>query len=79
MHIKEKPEDKEKICSLMEQAAREGIDSPAVEECIALLNTSSCIKEAAEKGKELISRNCAKFGGNELITQLFNSMIPKEQ
>ena len=46
IHIKDKPGDKEKICSLMEQAAREGIDSPAVEECIALLNTSSCIKQA---------------------------------
>ena len=79
IHIKDKPGDKEKICSLMEQAAREGIDSPAVEECIALLNTSSCIKQAAEKGRELISQNCAKFGSNQLITKLFNSMIPQEQ
>ncbi len=78
LHIQAKPGDKEKICSLMEQAGRQGIDSPAVEECIALLNTSTCIKDAAEEGKRLISQNCAQFDGEPLITQLFDSMIPEK-
>ena len=78
LHIQEKPGDKKKIISLMEQAAREGINSPAVEECIALLNTTTCIQQAAEEGKKLIQTNCAKFAENQLITELFNSMIPKE-
>ena len=77
LHIQKKPQDKEKICRLMEQAAKEGIDSPAVEECIALLNTSSCIKDAAQEGKSLIEQNCAQFSAEPLITELFNSMIPE--
>ena len=78
IHVQEHPEDTEKICSLMNQAANEGIDSPAVEECIKLLNTSDCIKTAALEGKELINRSCAKFEQNPLITELFNSMIPED-
>ena len=78
IHVQQKPQDKQKICSLMNQASQEGIDSPAVEECIALLNTTDCIKEAARQGKELISTNCAKFEQNKLITQLFSSMIPED-
>ena len=78
LHLNKKPEDKEKICSLMERAAKEGIDSPAVEECIELLNTSSCIKDAAEEGKSLIRQNCAYFNSQPLISELFNSMIPEK-
>ena len=78
LHLQQKPQDKDKICSLMEIAGKEGIDSPAVEECIALLNTSSCIKDAAEEGKRLIATNCAQFAREPLITELFNSMIPEK-
>ncbi len=77
LHIKEKPEDKEKISALMKKAAAEGIDSPAVEECIRLLNTSSCIKEAACEGKKLIEENCRLFNDSPLIKELFTSMIPE--
>lgn len=78
LHIQQCPEDKARISSLMEEASSQGIDSPAVEECIQLLNTSSCIQEAAAEGKKLIHENCAKFEQNPLITELFNSMIPQE-
>ena len=78
LHIQQKPGDKKKISALMEKAEREGINSPAVEECIALLNTSDCIQKAAEQGKTLIQKNCAKFAKNPLITELFNQLIPKE-
>ena len=77
IHIQEFPGDKQKISRLMKQAEKEGINSPAVEECIALLNKSSCIQKAAEQGKILIQKNCAKFADNPLITKLFNSLIPE--
>ena len=70
------PADKEKISGFMKTAAAEGIDSPAVEECIALLETSGCIQKAAARGKELIEASCAKFN-SEQIRELFISMIPE--
>ena len=78
LHIQEHPGDKKRISSLMAQAQKEGINSPAVEECIALLNTSDCIQKAAQLGKELIQKNCAKFAQNPLISELFNKLIPQE-
>ena len=78
IHVQERPQDKEKICALMNQAAKEGINSPAVEECITLLNTTDCIKAAAREGKELITQNCAKFQQAPLITNLFSAMIPED-
>ena len=86
IHIEKKPEDKEKIAALMEQAEKEGINSPAVEECIKLLETSGCIEEAAKQGCEIIKKSCRDF--EELytakksaavnnITELFISMIPE--
>ena len=78
LHIQKHPGDKKKISALMAQAEQDGIDSPAVEECIALLNTSDCIQKAAEMGKTLIQKNCAKFAKNPLITELFNQLIPQE-
>ena len=76
IHLERCPEDSREIARLMEQASKEGIDSPAVEECIKLLEKSGCIKEAAEAGKKLISENCTFFNSS-LITELFTSMIPK--
>ena len=61
----------------MAQAAKEGINSPAVEKCIELLQKSNCIQQAAEQGTLLIQKNCAKFAENPLITELFDLMVPK--
>ena len=63
IHIERKPEDKAAISKLMAQAEKEGIDSPAVEECISLLKTSGCIEEAAEQGKQIIQKSCTDFTG----------------
>ena len=76
LHIEQFPRDKKRLSELMAQAAKEGINSPAVEECIALLQKSSCIQKAAEQGKELIQKNCRKFAQNEHIINLFEMMIP---
>ena len=56
--------------------SKNGIENPAVEQCIQLLQKSDCIKEAAQKGTELIKKNCRLFNSRE-IEQLFLSMIPE--
>ena len=61
IHVEKRPEDKAEIARLMEQAQKEGIDSPAVENCIKLLETSGCIQEAAQIGKKLIHENCSAY------------------
>lgn len=86
IHIERKPEDKAAISRLMAQAEKEGIDSPAVEECIELLKTSGCIEEAAKEGKDIIQKSCKDFTdfydekenkASKSITALFDSMIPE--
>ena len=76
IHVAEHPDDKDKIAAFMKTAAAEGIDSPAVEACIALLQTSGCIEKAAERGRTLIQENCARFNSAP-IKELFTSMIPE--
>ena len=70
------PNDRQKIAGFMKAAAAGGIHSPAVEDCIALLNTSGCIQKAAERGRNLIQESCAKFHSQQ-IQELFTSMIPE--
>ena len=77
LHIQENPQDKKVISALMDRAYKEGIDSGAVEECIALLEKSGCIKKAAEEGTKLIKENCALLQDAPLIFELFNNMIPE--
>ncbi len=76
IHTQERPQDKEKIAAFMKEAAAKGIESPAVEECIALLESSACIEKAAEKGRKLIQESCARFKSPQ-IQELFTSMIPE--
>ena len=70
------PQDKEQIAAYMKAAAAEGIHSPAIENCITLLNKSKCINKAAERGRILIQESSAKFHSQE-IQELFTSMIPE--
>lgn len=89
LHIQEKPEDKKIIASLFEQASKEGIDSPAVEKCISILENNNSIEKAAKKGKETIEKNTAALSdifksansskSAKLIEELFSSMILKFQ
>ena len=76
IHGTDKPEDKSKIADFMTQASKEGIDSPAVENCIKLLETSGCIEKAASQGTDLIREGCKKLE-SPLINDLFVSMIPE--
>lgn len=87
IHITENPEDKEKISQLFEKASREGIDSSAVEECIALLSTKGAIEKALEKGKEVINENIKAYTeilsnskdseSAKMIEELFSLMVNK--
>ena len=76
IHASESPQDKAKIAAFMQEAAAQGIESPAVEECISLLQTSGCIEKAAERGRKLIQESCARFKSSQ-IQELFTSMIPE--
>ncbi len=66
------------------RAGREGIESPAVEEAIAMLDAAGVIQDAREQGIRFIQEGCAAFrelfgAGNEAagsICNLFYSMIP---
>lgn len=86
LHVQKNPEHKNKISTLMNEAYKNGINSPAVEECISLLNSDDCIKKAADEGINLIRKNSCKFkeiftNGNDeissLIIELFENMIPE--
>ena len=76
IHAHLQPADKPQIAAFMKEAAAQGIDSPSVEKCIALLEKSGCIKKAAERGRSLIEESCAAFN-SEPIRTLFTSMIPE--
>ena len=89
IHVKNHPENKEKISELMEEAGKEGIESAAVEKCIKLLETDGCIEEARKKGVSVIKQTCEQFRNlglkkcgkdsikaADLIEELFTSMIP---
>lgn len=72
----ERPDEKQKVADFMKAAAAEGIDSPAVEQCISLLQASGCIEKAAQRGRKLIEESCSRFSVPQ-ITELFTSMIPE--
>lgn len=76
IHAENKPDDKATIAKFMAQAAANGIDDPAVEDCIKLLETSGCIEAAAKEGTALIRANSCKMN-SELINELFISMVPE--
>lgn len=77
LHIKENPGDRQKIAECMERAAKDGIDSPAVERCIEILESRGAIKNAAEKGIALIEKNAGALQSED-IKSLFMSMVPPD-
>ena len=87
LHIQKNPSDKKTFSEFFEKASKEGIDSPAVEQCIELLEKSGSIQAAREKGTTIIEENTnilanAFNSANsskpaELIKALFEEMIAK--
>ena len=83
LHVQERPCDKEKIAALFERAAKEGIQSPAIEETISLLESSGSIKKAFDFGKEAASQKALELtslledngsGAKQMILDLFNKI-----
>ena len=66
----------------MTKASNEGIDSPAVEECINLLNSKGAVTKAYNIGLKSISENSQKLSvlfqketkSSTLILELFSQM-----
>jgi octaprenyl-diphosphate synthase len=89
LHVKSHPDEKQLIASYFSQARKEGIDSPAVEQCIALLTRSGAVEEAFLYGKKLAEEKSrslaglydASCSGQEpaLIISLFDSMTAKQE
>ncbi|MBR3542242.1 MAG: polyprenyl synthetase family protein [Treponema sp.] len=80
LHVQKKPEDKKKVAALFERAAKEGIQSPAVEEAIALLESSGAIKKAYDFGSQTASQKALELtslledngsGAKQMILDLF--------
>lgn len=83
LFCKKNPEKEGELASYFEQAAREGIKSPAVEKAIAVLEGSGAVSEAGLHGENLIKQSCTAIENlfccksAEKISELFLSMIPK--
>ncbi|MCR5290335.1 MAG: polyprenyl synthetase family protein [Treponema sp.] len=81
LHIQSQPQDKERLIADMQQAHNEGIDSPAVDHCITIMEQSDAITKAFNTGKDFVttrSEILSKTLGadNDLIQTLFLSMLP---
>ncbi|MCR4939480.1 MAG: polyprenyl synthetase family protein [Treponemataceae bacterium] len=82
LHLKNKPEDSAKIMDCFERAAKEGVDSSAVEECIQILSSSNAISVAYDRSRSMIIDTCRQISGKYpdsqaavLIGELFSSML----
>ncbi len=83
-HLQNHPDDMDKIAQLFEQAEKEGIDSPAIEEAIALLEKSESIFEAKTRGGMIVLKNSNELAefygangseGERMIKLLFKKMM----
>ncbi|MBQ9495632.1 MAG: polyprenyl synthetase family protein [Treponema sp.] len=89
LHISAHPEDRERMAMLFSKAHDEGIDSPAVEECISLLAASGAVAAAYEKGCKLVQEKSSALAslyktetasaGISPIVKLFSAMMEKQK
>lgn len=78
-------EDKDKLLNCFKIAEKDGINSPAVEEAISLMEKYNIIQEAKEKGKQIIYDSCSDFENlfkkentiPKKVSELFKKMIPQ--
>lgn len=82
LHLEKKPKDISLLSDAFRKARAEGVDSPAVEEAIAILAESGSIDAARDYGKRLIEQSCCTLRGRypgrsetELVAGLFESML----
>lgn len=84
LHLSKKPEDFQIIMDYFKRARIQGVESPVVEECIALLESSGALTEAAEQAKQLIIGSCNTIrelypnsDSSAKIASLFDNMLTK--
>ena len=80
------PGRKTRLAGLMQTARTEGISSPAVENCISILQQGGAIDNALQQGRSLVkekSRALAALlgepeaqSGNCAVVRLFERMLP---
>jgi octaprenyl-diphosphate synthase len=82
LHLQENPNDFDIIMSCFSRARKEGIESPAVEECILLIEKGNALSKAKNMASSLITQSCNEivntYGDNEYtkrITTLFTNML----
>ena len=82
LHLEKNPQDLEALTDCFARARIQGVDSPAVEQAIAIVTNSGAIEEAATLARNLIQSACNRmeelFPNREAtkkITQLFNNML----
>ncbi len=82
LYLQENPEKKELLLKLFRQAEEEGIDSPAVEECINLISSSNALVQAKKIADEIMEETFAKIknmypdnNARVLIFELFNMIL----
>ena len=81
LHLEKKPQDFEMVMNCFKRASLEGSSSSAIEECIALIETSDALQEAHALGKTMISNSCQYIlrhyknsHAAQQISNLFTSM-----
>ncbi|MCR5047055.1 MAG: polyprenyl synthetase family protein [Treponema sp.] len=81
--VQENPCAKEKISGLFEKAAKEGIESPAIEDAIKVLNDSDSIQKAYDFGNKCVQEKALELtslledngsGARQMILDLFNKI-----
>ncbi len=83
LHLQSCPQDEKELSALFVQARAQGIDSPAVEKAISILQKNGAIAEAEKKGRELVCQKSEKLAGlfgkqtqsGTLIKELFSKML----
>ena len=82
LYLEKNPSEKDRLKKLFQQAAAEGIQSPAVRECTDLFLSSGATGRAEEHGRQIVETSLIKFqeryGRNDtadLIAELFSSVL----
>ena len=82
LHLEKNPQDLEALTDCFARARIQGVDSPAVEQAIAIVTDSGAIEEAATLARNLIQSACTRMEelypnreATKKISQLFNNML----
>ncbi len=82
LYLKRRPKSKEKILNLFKQAKVEGISSPAINECIELISSSSALNDAKKIADKIMNSVLKKLEkkypqntARDMIFELFEMIL----